>query len=69
MSRYNIPYQYKKEIFQYYPKYNNVCNYRIFFFFLVGTQERVRNSSGKQAISVQATENLLMVLCEAKYLF
>ena len=32
------------------------------FFFMLGSQERVRNSSGKQAISVQATEVLLYVV-------
>ena len=30
-------------------------------FFLLGTQERVRNSRGKRAISVRATEVLLIV--------
>ena len=39
-----------------YPKYNNVCSYGTF---LLGTQERVRNSRGNRAISVRATEILL----------
>ena len=40
-----------------YHRYNNFCSYVIFF--LLGTQERVRNSRGKRAISVRATEDLL----------
>ena len=39
-----------------YPKYNNICSYGNFY---QGTQERVRNSRGKRAISVRATEVLL----------
>ena len=40
-----------------YPKYNTVCNY---VFFLSGTQDRVRDSRCKRAISVRATEVLLL---------
>ena len=39
-----------------YPKYSDVCNYGMFF---KGSPERVRNSRGKRAISVQATDVLL----------
>ena len=46
----------KKKITLNYPKNNNVCSYGIFF---LGTQEQVRNSRGKRAISVRATEVLL----------
>ena len=46
----------KKEIALNYSKYNNVCSFHGFF---QGTQERVRNSRGKKAISVRATEVLL----------
>ena len=46
----------KKKITSNYPKYNDVCNCRNF---VLGTQERVRNSSGKRAISVRANEVLL----------
>ena len=46
----------KKKITLNYPKYNNVCSYGIFS---LGTQERVRDSRGKQAIGVQAIEVLL----------
>ena len=49
----------KKKITRNYSKYNNVCSYGTF---LSGTQERVRNSCGKQAISVRATEVLLYIL-------
>ena len=49
----------KKKITLNYPKYNNVCSYRIFF---QGTQERVRNSRGKRAIGVRAIEVLLYFL-------
>ena len=38
-----------------YHKYDNVRSYG---FFLLGTQERVRNSRGKRAIGVRATEVL-----------
>ena len=44
----------KMEITRNYPKYNYVCSYGILF--LLGTQERVRNSRGKRVISVRATE-------------
>ena len=46
----------KKKISLNNPKYNNVCSYGILF---LRTQERVRNSRGKLAISVRATEVLL----------
>ena len=46
----------KKKITLNYPKYNNVCSYGIFS---LGTQERVRKSLGKRAISVRAIEVLL----------
>ena len=53
MSTHNIPFSIKKR--------NNfklslICSYGIFF---QGTQERVRNSCCKPAITVQATEILL----------
>ena len=35
------------------PKLSQICSYGIFF---QGTQEQVRNSHGKRAISVRATE-------------
>ena len=38
------------------PKLSQICSYGIFS---LGTQERVRNSHGKQAISVRAIEVLL----------
>ena len=47
----------KRKITRNYPKYNNVCSCGIFFLF--GNQEQVRNSLGKRAISVRATEVLL----------
>ena len=46
----------KKKITQNYTKYNNVCSCGII---LLGTQDRNRNSHGKRAISVRATEVLL----------
>ena len=53
MSTHNIPFSiYKKEITL------NVPNLQPRDYFL-GTQERVRNSRGKRAISVRATEVLL----------
>ena len=36
--------------------------------FFLGTQERVRNSRGKQAISVRAIEVLLYILTVCQYL-
>ena len=52
MSTHNIPFCYiKKKIIL------NSRNLQLWIF--RGTQERVRNSSGKQAISVLATEVLL----------
>ena len=39
---------------------SQICSYGIFF---QGTQERVRKSHGKQAISVSATEVLLYIYC------
>ena len=59
MSTHNIPYQYKKKFKRNYPKYNYVRSY--VFLFLLGTPERVRNSRGKRAISVRATEVLLYI--------
>ena len=53
----------KKKITLNYPKYDNVCSYGIFS---LGTQERVRNSRGKRAISVRATEVLLYLLYSTK---
>ena len=41
------------------PKLSQICNYGIFF---QGTQERVRNSRGKRAISVRAIEFLLYIV-------
>ena len=41
------------------PKFSQICSYEIFF---LGTHERVRNSRGKQAISVRVTEVLLYIL-------
>ena len=38
------------------PKLSQICSYGFLF---QGTQERVRNSRGKRAISVRATEVLL----------
>ena len=48
----------KKKTTLNYPKYDNVCSYGIFS---QGTQERVRNSRGKRAISVRAIEVLLYI--------
>ena len=53
MSTHNIPFSIKKEN---HPKLSQICSYRILF---QGSQERVRNSRGKRAISVRATEVLL----------
>ena len=57
MSTHNIPYQYKKK---HHMKLSEIeqCP-QLCFLFLLGTQERVRNSRGKRAISVRATEVLL----------
>ena len=53
MSTHNIPFSiYKKKITLNYPK-STVMG------FFQGTQERVRNSRGKRAINVRATEVLL----------
>ena len=53
----------KKKITRNNPKYNNICSYVFFLLLLLllllGTQKRVRNSRGKQAISVRAAEVLL----------
>ena len=46
-------FQYKKEN---HTKLSQICRQGIFF---LGTQERVRSSRGKRAISVRATEVLL----------
>ena len=43
----------KKKTTLNYHKYDNVCSYRIFS---LKTQERVRNSRGKRAVSVRAIE-------------
>ena len=51
-TQYTI-FQYEKEK---HPKLFQICSYGIFF---QGTQERVRKSHGKQAISVRAIEVLL----------
>ena len=53
----------KKKITLNYPKYDNVCSYGIFS---LGTQERVRNSRGKRAISVRAIEVLLYMTYAVK---
>ena len=53
MSAHNIPFQSKKEN---HTKLSQICSQGIFF---LGTEERVRNSRGKRAISVRATEVLL----------
>ena len=37
----------------------SAMGFSFFFFFLIGTRERVRNSRSKRAISVRATEVLL----------
>ena len=44
------------------PKLSQICSYGIFF---LGTQARVRNSHGKRAISVRATEVLLYFQCNS----
>ena len=58
MSTHNIPFSIyiKKEN---HPKLSQICSYGIFF---QETQDRVRNSRGKRAINVQATEGLLSIL-------
>ena len=48
-------FQYKKEK---HPNLIQICSYGIF----LGTQERVRKSRGKRAISVRATEVLLYLV-------
>ena len=54
MSTHNIPfYNIKKEN---HTKLSKICSQMIFF---LGTQEQLRNSRGKRAISVRATEGLL----------
>ena len=56
MSTHNIPFSiYKKEN---HPKLSQICMGWDFF---LGTREHVRNSRGKQAISVRATEVLLYI--------
>ena len=45
-----------------YPYLSQICSYGFLF---KGTQERVRNSHGKRAISVRATEVLLYYSLEA----
>ena len=52
-TQYTIFNQYKIE---HHPKLIQICSYKIFS---QGTQERVRNSHGKRAISVRAIEVLL----------
>ena len=56
----------KKKITLNYPKYDNVCSYGIFS---LGTQEQVRNSRGKRAISVWAIEVLLYLLHQSSSLW
>ena len=53
----------KKKITRNDPKCNKFCSYGMF---LLGTHERVRNSRGKRAISVRATEVLLYMLYSRK---
>ena len=56
MSTHNIPFlNIKKE---FHPKSSQICNNGIF---CQDTQEGVRNSHGKRAISVRATEVLLYI--------
>ena len=56
INKHNIPFSIeKKKITLNYPKL------AVMRFFSQGTQERVRNSSGKRAISVRATEVLLFL--------
>ena len=50
MSTHNIQFYITKKN---HPKLSQISSYRIFF---KGTQERVRKSRGKRAISVRATE-------------
>ena len=57
MSTHNILYQYKKEN---HPKLSkNTIMSAAMGLFLLGTQERVRNSRGKRAISVRASKIVL----------
>ena len=60
MSTHNIPLSIYKENHEKYPKYNNVYSNGMF---RLGPQERVRNSRGKRAISVRATEVQLYFYC------
>ena len=54
----------KKKTTLNYHKYDNVCSYRIFS---LRTQERVRNSRGKRAISVRAIEVLLYLATDEEF--
>ena len=54
----------KKKTTLNYHKYDNVCSYRIFS---LRTQERVRNSRGKRAISVRAIEVLLFLATDEEF--
>ena len=47
-----------------YPVYNYICSYHGVF---LGTQERVRDSRGKRAIGVRATEVLLYIHCNSPW--
>ena len=61
MNTHNIHFQYKNE------NHTILSQSAAKGFFFLGTQERVRNSHGKRAISVRATEILLyMVLMVGK---
>ena len=53
MSTHNIPFSIKRETNH--TQLSQICSQGIF----LGTQERVRNSRGKRAISVRAIEVLL----------
>ena len=61
MRTQNIPFSIQKQEDP--TKLSQICNQGIFF---LGTQERVRNSRGKRAISFRATEVLLYLpyLCQ-----
>ena len=46
------------------PELSQICSYA---FLYQGTQERVRNSRGKRAISVRATEILLYLVLQTRH--
>ena len=57
MSTHNIPFSISKR-----KSAEVISNLQLLYFFQE-TQERVRNSHGKRAISVRATEVLLYMIC------